>query len=218
VAYPEQKASRATAGTLTALTLAGLFGAHSFACSTSEEGEHPDAVKSEGEQEDAGANPDTDLDKPMTLEDCQWPACPLEEKVDPEARAVSFRDDIFPTVQRACSDLACHGLPSDVGAGLFLGEPPPAKVDTSEIVARLVGVPSQTAPDVLLVEAGDPASSFFVHKIEGCQALLDSQCEAQPGATSGEPCGDPMPKGGRPICRAERILLKTWIAQGAKDN
>jgi hypothetical protein len=143
----------------------------------------------------------------------------VSAKPDLAARdPVSFSKDVYPTLQRNCSDLACHGTQPGRGAALYLGAPPPAKVKASEIHALLVDVRSRTAPRVSLVKPGDPELSFLLLKIEGCQSSVGLDCVKQAGATSGDACGDKMPQGGRPICDNDRELLRTWIAQGAEDN
>jgi hypothetical protein len=148
---------------------------------------------------------------------CTLPACP---GMDPtgEGSAASFRQDVLPTIQRNCTDFLCHGNEIAAAAGLYLGRPPPAVVDASVLVASLVGMRSRTAPALDLVTAGSPSTSFLLLKVEGCQNALGLSCKPQLGSHSGEPCGDVMPQGARPICTNERRLMSSWIAAGAHDD
>ena len=95
----------------------------------------------------------------------------------------------------------------------------PAVVDAALLIGRLVGVASQTAPELDLIAPGSPSRSFLVLKIEGCQnSSTGITCRAQPGAKTTAPCGDTMPQAARPLCNADRELLRRWIQQGARDN
>lgn len=205
-------------------TLAFL-GSFAFACAPAAKKPSPAGADAASEQGQADASkpdagpPKKPQVKPPTFAQCQFPKCPVAfDPMIAERPEVSFAKDVYPTLQRNCSDFACHGTEPGKGAGLYLGAQPPAKVDASEIHALLVGVPSRTAPSVALVEPFDPELSFFLLKMEGCQSSLELDCVPQEGATSGDACGDKMPQGGRPICDQDRELLRTWIAQGAQDN
>jgi hypothetical protein len=171
---------------------------------------------------DSGA-PSVDAGAPTPLEaaaptGCALGSCPVNDDV-PEGPEVSFRRDLLVPIQRNCSDAPCHGRETGGGASLFLSPPVPAVVDATLMIERLVGVASQTAPELALVAPGSPSRSFLVLKVEGCQnASLGITCRAQPGARTTAPCGDTMPQAARPLCNADRELLRRWIQQGARDN
>ncbi|MEL6182310.1 MAG: hypothetical protein AAFS10_25360, partial [Myxococcota bacterium] len=169
---------------------------------------------------DAGAEPDTgaadteglDVRAPTSAE-CQLRACPEALDVEP-GPPVSFRRDLLPTLQRNCADNPCHGRAAEP----FLGPSLPTTPDASEILAHIVGIPSETVPSMLLVEPGAPAESFLIVKVEGCQDALELECTPQPGSTTSSACGGVMPLASRPICDLDRELLRRWVLQGALDN
>ncbi len=65
----------------------------------------------------------------------------------------------------------------------------------------LVGVASVEQPSLLRVAAGDPDSSYMVHKIEGA-----------PGITGGQ-----MPLGETPLPQATIDAIRQWITNGAPN-
>ena len=75
-----------------------------------------------------------------------------------------------------------------------------------------------TAPAMNLITAGDPSQSFLMHKMDDTHNDQNLTCTAQPGAESGDPCGDTMPQGSPLLDACERDLFRRWIAQGAADN
>lgn len=172
------------------------------------------------EPSDAGPEPDASAPEPdagPTSSECQLRDCAVALDVDPSLPEVSFRADLFPTLQRRCSDAFCHGqrVPP------FLGPPRPAvpsEAEFEQILAALVDRPSLTAPAMALVTPGDPSRSFLILKVEGCQNASDLSCQPLPGATSGQACGDTMPQASRVVCDRDRALLRAWVAQGARNN
>lgn len=155
----------------------------------------------------------------VSSRDCSLGSCPVVDPIATAGVSVSFKNDLVPALQRNCNDAPCHGSASGSGADLYLSEPAPAVVDPRAMLARLVGVPSKTAPTLHLIEPGDPARSFLVAKVEGCQEKLSFSCMRQARASAGSgPCGDTMPQGQRPLCNRERDLLRLWILAGAQDN
>ncbi|HEY2736258.1 MAG TPA: hypothetical protein VGI70_19805 [Polyangiales bacterium] len=151
---------------------------------------------------------------------------------------VSFKDDIFnPIIRSTCNTSACHGvtLQSSNGvypaAGLYLG---PTATDTSTpvdatLLAEITGellAPSHTAPSLSIVKPMDPANSFLMLKLTGCENAQNLSCMLQ-SSTIAEiktDCGGPMP----PSCEAQMSDLELttaeiqtfarWIAQGAQNN
>jgi len=148
---------------------------------------------------------------------CRLDACQVTDDAG-EGPTVSFRQDLQAAIQENCADAPCHGKDPGAQADLYLGPTIPAAVDTSSVLDRVVGVPSRTDPALLLVAPGRPDESFLLLKVEGCQNALGLSCMAQMGSHSGQPCGDTMPQGERPLCNDERRLLRRWIQQGAADN
>jgi hypothetical protein len=113
-----------------------------------------------------------------------------------------FRRDVVPIFQRWCATSGgCHG-PADDNTHYDLGDP-------AGLHAVLLG-DSRTAPGVKIVAPGDPFSSFLYAKINGDEGNFESQCKDMK-------CGDSMPPGTK-IKLDEREAIKTWIAQGAKDD
>lgn len=109
------------------------------------------------------------------------------------AAEVSFDGDIQPYLTQNC--YICH-LTGSASAELVL-EPGAAH-------GNLVGVPS-TQSDMNRVEAGEPASSYLLHKLRGTH-------------TEAGGYGDQMPQGGTPAPEEFLELLEAWIAAGAPAN
>jgi hypothetical protein len=151
------------------------------------------------------------------LNGCALQACPTPDD-GLAGSPVSFRRDLVLPLQRNCSDAICHGSPAGSAAGLYLGPPLPVPVDTASLIGRLVDVASRTAPELPLIAPGEPARSFLLLKIEGCQNTGSLTCRPQPGAKGTAPCGDTMPQAARALCNAERDFLRRWVLQGASDN
>lgn len=75
----------------------------------------------------------------------------------------------------------------------------------------LVGVAAHaTASGEKLVVAGDPAKSYLMVKLEGTQESLAVEC---PNGS----CGTIMPPGTK-LPATQLDTVRTWIADGAKDN
>ncbi len=74
-----------------------------------------------------------------------------------------------------------------------------------------VCTPSTHAIGLNLIEPGDPARSYLVHKLEGTMRTL-------PECMGGNPlrCGEAMPMvSGGMLAPAELALFRAWISQGA---
>lgn len=129
----------------------------------------------------------------------------------------SFREHILPSIQSSCLGNSCHGSPQRSEADLYLGKRasnPMTRLEISDIVARLVDQPSQTAPEVMLVAPGDAANSFLMHKLDNTHRAQGFVCQG-----GGEhPCGDSMPESGEILCENDRNAVRAWINQGAQDN
>lgn len=132
---------------------------------------------------------------------------------DGAAPAVSFQADVLPILRQACGlSSSCHGSQSSNRnyLGPALQDPAPTPADIAAIFADNVGVPSDAEPTMAIVEPGDPANSFLLHKIDGtfeCAAL-----------TCGASCGDTMPQGADLLPQADRDVIRRWVAQGAKND
>jgi hypothetical protein len=102
----------------------------------------------------------------------------------------------------SCSTRSCHGG----------GEKPPilsARSDPSALRAALVGIRAEERSDLVYVHPGDPLGSYVMNKVDG--RLHDRAC-------SEVDCGDPMPLDNPPLQEDARQVIRTWIAQGARDN
>jgi len=170
---------------------------------------------------------------------CKTVTCKAVDYTNLDPTPVSFKDDIFtPIIRPTCNLSSCHGLaaatPDLPGAQLYLGPMPKdnsVAVDANlmaRINAELTGA-SHTAPAMKIVTPGDPANSFLMLKLTGCQNSKSLSCTVQSVTLSETKagCGDTMP----PSCFAEmpanQVTLPTeaqlttiarWIAQGAKNN
>ncbi len=102
----------------------------------------------------------------------------------------SYAADVEPIVLKACAD--CHG-----------GDNPKKGLDLSKGkgLERLVGVKSQEVPEMVLVKAGEPASSYLWLKVTHT-------------ATQGKG----MPRtlfGSKKLPQAQLDAIQNWIVQGA---
>ena len=153
----------------------------------------------------------SDSEEPSNGGNCPTPSDP-----------VSFEMDVLPIFRTSCGlSSSCHGTMTSPQADLYLGpknsaaDPTPA--ERTALIASLVGVASKTAPDMPLITANDPAQSFLMHKLDNTHNDQSLTCTAQPGAESGQPCGDQMPQD-QPMDACYRQVVRDWIAQGAQDN
>jgi hypothetical protein len=88
---------------------------------------------------------------------------------------------------------------------------------TQLVLGGLVGVKSTEDLSMNLVTAGDPAQSFLMHKMDGDQCTLVSQCMM--GNSFRPNCGVFMPYQAPTLLDVPtRDTVRRWIAQGAKDN
>jgi hypothetical protein len=103
---------------------------------------------------------------------------------------VSYAADLEPMFVADCGGMGCHGgvLPQD---GLDL--------ESGAGYAGLVGVASEQCGDRLLVEPGQPDTSYLLDKMLGVDMCM----------------GTRMPKGAMPYSAAQIDLITAWICQGA---
>jgi hypothetical protein len=99
----------------------------------------------------------------------------------------SIQDNVFTPI---CSK--CH-----IGAGA----PEGLQLDAGHSYNLLVGVASVEQPGLQRVAAGDPDSSYMLHKIEGL-----------PGISGGQ-----MPLGEKPLPQATIDAIRQWIVNGAPN-
>lgn len=157
---------------------------------------------------------------------CKPPACPFDyASVVLDTPDVSFESDVFPILRRSCGlSSVCHGSETSSAAKLYLG---PKKSDTvtvidtvlyQKIIDGVANVPSKTAPEMDLIEPGDPSKSFLMLKMDGCHDVAGLACTPQPKSKSGAKCGDRMPQGNSSLCADDRDVIRRWIAQGAAND
>jgi hypothetical protein len=109
----------------------------------------------------------------------------------------SIQQEIFNTTdssgRQACTN--CH---TDAGrtpvAGMVLR--------TGASHANLVGVASNAKAGAIRVIPGDPENSYLIHKLEG-----------RPGIV-----GTPMPRGNVLLTEGQILVIKRWIALGARND
>lgn len=129
---------------------------------------------------------------------------------------VSFMSDVVPLLQKSCTTAGsvCHGDPKVTAQGRpFLGLPEGGE-NAEEIAAGIVGVASAEDPAMTRVAAGQPSSSYLMHKVDGDQCGLASACAK--GQSAYPTCGVQMPYSSEPLDIATRDTIRRWIAQGAK--
>jgi hypothetical protein len=150
-----------------------------------------------------------------------------------DSAPVSFRSDLIPTFATNCTATTiCHGQKQDAEAeNLYLGagsdSAPSSADDIAAIYKSLVGVKSIEDPLMNLVTASDLENSFLWHKVDGDQNG-DSKVVAgcQPVAKGSSACSDCLPEApcgaqmpfGSLLDPAAVCVIRTWIAQGAKND
>ena len=107
------------------------------------------------------------------------------------APQVSYQKDIVPILEQNCA--TCRLTGEEAGGMSLVGD---------AAIGFLVGKPSQEAPAILRVAAGEPDKSYLVMKLEGTH--LDH------GGS-----GARMPFGGFPLDDSDMAKIRAWIAQGA---
>jgi hypothetical protein len=112
----------------------------------------------------------------------------------------------MPIFAQHCASTACHGSTRGGNNGVYLGAEDPSRV-ASETTTQA----SITLPSMSIVKPGDPSNSFLMHKLDGDLCTLQRSCE-------GGDCLDPMPKGKPLLDEAQRLSVRRWITQGAKDD
>lgn len=127
-------------------------------------------------------------------------ACAQEPRVGPEQPA-SVAAGAFGEIEATilvprCATSACHS-----------GSPPanaPLSLDPGAGWSQMVGVPASQLPTMMLVEPGDPDSSYLVLKLRGAAGLA--------GGT-----GTLMPPDA-PLEAAEQAAIEGWISNGALND
>jgi len=128
-----------------------------------------------------------------------------------DAGPILFKTDIVAGVfNGSCGFSSCHGSATAPQGNLFLGLQTAKGSDSSAVHTKIVGVKSGELPVMPFVTAGDPSKSYLMHKMDGDQNTLDSQCAGG--------CLVSMPQGADILPQATRDKVRAWIAQGALDN
>lgn len=122
----------------------------------------------------------------------------------------SFKGDVVPILRGACSASSCHGSAGGTNFGVFLGTPNGGDDEVQTIYDGLLK-PTRATAALPYAVPSDPKNSFLLRKIDGDHCLLDAEC-------TGGGCGARMPKGGTPLAEADRLTIRRWISQGAKND
>jgi hypothetical protein len=119
---------------------------------------------------------------------------------DNDISGVSFASEVQPLLRTSCSNLACHGNATH-SSGMYLGtnanyaDVIVARGDNTEI--WLGGT------DDKVVQSGDSEASTLYRKVDTTRAA---------------PFASRMPSGASALSRAQQLLIRDWIDQGALDN
>jgi hypothetical protein len=108
---------------------------------------------------------------------------------------VSFKDDVEPILTSICG--TCH-----TAGGIADQRGIPVRLDGSDGFDGLFNGSSIQDQNLEFVVAGDPDNSLAYLKI----------------STDTPPVGARMPLSSPALSQAEQDLIRTWIAEGAKDN
>jgi hypothetical protein len=147
---------------------------------------------------------------------------PYVADADLSTPTTTFVHDVVPVFQTSCAvgGETCHGDPTVTASqrpflGYFDGDGGAAV--TQAVRSGLVGIKSKEDLLMNLVTAEDPAKSFLMHKMDGDQCTLISEC--MQGASYRPNCGVFMPYQYPTILDPDtRNVVRRWIAQGALDN
>jgi len=144
---------------------------------------------------------------------------------------VSFKTDVMPILQQGCTiSSECHGQTGNAGEeNLYLGQHQtsldgePVDPTVAMMVQQgIVGVKSMEDPSMNLITASDPANSYLLHKLNGDQNSLESDCaKGVCGSQSCQPpttCGVQMPMTGSMLAPSDIATITNWITQGALNN
>jgi hypothetical protein len=109
----------------------------------------------------------------------------------------SIQQEIFNTTD-ASGRQACTNCHTDAGrtpvAGMILR--------TGVSHTSLVGVASSAKPGAIRVIPGDPENSYLIHKLEGRPDIV----------------GTRMPRGNTLLTEGQILVIKRWIALGARND
>jgi hypothetical protein len=148
---------------------------------------------------------------------------------DGTAPAVHFQADVLPIFRQSCGlSSSCHGSENPPAAGQHylgpsLSDPAPTAAQIKEILDGM-NQKSADEPDMNVVTAGHPETSFLMYKLDG----PNDPTSTDPSATivdcvklkcaASMTCLLPMPSGGPQLPAEERDTIRRWIAQGAKND
>lgn len=104
---------------------------------------------------------------------------------------VSYQADIVPLLESQCA--SCHLTGEEAGSMSLVGD---------AAIGFLVGKPSEEAPAIMRVVAGNPDASYLVMKLEGTHITAGGS-------------GAQMPFGGAPLPAEQIAKVRQWIAAGA---
>lgn len=114
-----------------------------------------------------------------------------------QARSViSFAETVEPLFQNSCALASCH---------VKVDPPEDLNLQSGFSYWNLVNVRSLKAPDIRLIEPGDPEASYLVHKLRGNQI-----------AVGGE--GVRMPFELEPLTDDQIAQIVTWIRDCSPNN
>jgi hypothetical protein len=173
------------------------------ACSSSS----PHGTASDGGTADTGFDAGADVCEP-----------PNESDADLTAPTVSFTTDVVPIFQQSCAIAGgtCHGVPEVVQQQRpYLGDFD-GGTDAAVVVKGLVGVASDEDPQMDLVTASSPETSYLMHKMDFDQCNYAADCAK--GSTQYTNCGLGMPYSDSELPATDRDTVRRWIAQGASNN
>jgi len=132
------------------------------------------------------------------------------------ASPVLFSADIVPIFQTNCATAGgtCHGDPDSYPRlGAVDGG-----IDAAVVLGSIVGMTSAEDPTMAFVTAGDPEHSYLMHKLDGDQCTLASECAASMFSDDFPNCGSTMPFLSPRLPDGTRDEVRAWIQQGAQGD
>lgn len=131
---------------------------------------------------------------------------------------VTFKDKVLPLMQRSCGiSTSCHQSESPSNAAQHYFGPAMGMTATQtqidDIFKQSVGVASVSEPAMKVIDPSHPETSFIMYKLDNELTCTKLNCAAN------GTCGTLMPQGSSmPLPQSERDIIRSWIANGAKND
>lgn len=141
-----------------------------------------------------------------------------------DSPTVSFKTDVLPILRTSCGlSSSCHGSETAPGPGQpYFGASISSGDMTADQIKKIfdqsLNKASVANPDMKVINANHPETSFLLFKLDGDPTLGGNQLCDTLTCAADKSCGVSMPQGGPTLPAASRDIIRRWIAQGAKND